>query len=83
MARDSILDEAEGKAQKQDHEEAEEADADEQPSDGSSGDGSRQKLTQRMPSDLVNEVDRVQEEYGLGSRNATINFMVKKAAKDL
>lgn len=78
MPRDSILDEAEEKAQQQDH------DASDQHSDeDGSDDGSRQKLTQRMPADLVNEVDRIQEDYGLGSRNATINFMVKQAAKDL
>ena len=79
MPRDSILDEAEEKAQQQDHDNGNQHSDDGDESDGES----RQKLTQRMPADLVNEVDRIQEEYGLGSRNATINFMVKQAAKDL
>lgn len=79
MPRDSILDEAEEKAQQQDHDNGNQHSDDGDESDGES----RQKLTQRMPADLVDEVDRIQEEYGLGSRNATINFMVKQAAKDL
>jgi hypothetical protein len=79
MPRDSILNEAEEKAQQQDQDNGDQNSGD---GDGSDGE-SRQKLTQRMPADLVDEVDRIKEEYGLGSRNATINFMVKQAAKDL
>lgn len=48
-----------------------------------SDDGERVKLTQRMPPSLVSQVDRVQEEYALPSRNAAINFIVKQGIKDL
>lgn len=75
MARDSILDEAEqNEANNESGSEAE---------DESGGSDERVRVTQRIPKDLADDVERVQEEYSLPSRNATINFMLKHAAKDL
>lgn len=43
----------------------------------------RTQFTQCCPPSVLEDVERVQEEYGLPSRNATINFMLTHAAKDL
>ena len=43
----------------------------------------RTQFTQRTPKEILEDVEGVQEDYGLPSRNATINFMLKQAAKDL
>ncbi|KOX92722.1 hypothetical protein [Halorubrum tropicale] len=77
MARDSILDEAEqNQANDQD---AAEDDA----GDGQEDDDGRVRLTQRTPQDLLDDVEAVQEQYHLPSRNAAINFMLKTASDDL
>lgn len=74
MSRDSILDEAE-----QNNDET-----DEQAS-GAEDDSEeeRERLTQRVPPDLLDDVERVKEKHHLPSRNATINFMLNSAADDL
>jgi hypothetical protein len=74
MSRDSILDEAEKSSD------------DDQPDDTEADDGGgeeRERLTQRVPKGLLDDVDRVQEQYHLPSRNATINFMLNQAADGL
>lgn len=68
MARDSIIDTAN------------ENETEQEPSDAEDG---RVKLTQRMPEDLVRQVDQVQDKYALPSRNAAINFIVKQGIKEL
>jgi len=73
MVRDSILDEAEQR-------EADEDDAD--GADQEDGDD-RVRLTQRTPQDFVDDVEAVQEQYHLPSRNAAINFMLKTASDEL
>ena len=72
MGRDSILNDAERKK-----------DDEPEPTNDDGGDDERVKLTQRMPEDLVRQVDRVQEEYALPSRNAAINFIVKQGIREL
>jgi hypothetical protein len=42
----------------------------------------REQLTQRMPTDLVEDVDEFAEQHGM-SRNAAINFLVKHSLGDL
>ncbi|MFW6382527.1 MAG: hypothetical protein ACOCZD_00630 [Haloferacaceae archaeon] len=80
MARDSILDEAEKKRT-----DDQQPDADAQEDDAGEGDEEveRERLTQRTPPDLLDDVDRVQEKFHLPSRNATINFMLNAAADEL
>lgn len=84
MPRDSILDDA----VQSDHNET-----DAEPDRGDSNhtddvtsqdeDTDRTQFTQRCPPSVLEDVERVQEEYGLPSRNAAINFMLIHAAKDL
>lgn len=85
MPRDSILEEAKNAEQEQtdDHDTDDVSEDVEQTGNDQEGGSDRVKLTQRMPSDLLDEVDRVQEELALPSRNATINFLVKRAVKDV
>jgi hypothetical protein len=80
MPRDSILDDAE--QTEEDNANGSRTDPNTKAEDDSGGDD-RVRVTQRIPQDLVDDVDRVQEEYSLPSRNATINFMLKHASKDL
>ena len=80
MPRDSILDDAE--QSEEDNANGSETDSDTEAGDDSGGDD-RVRVTQRIPQDLADDVDRVREEYSLPSRNATINFMLKHASKDL
>lgn len=77
MPRDSILDEAE-QNQATDQDGAEDDAGDDQEDDDE-----RVRLTQRTPKDLVDDVEAVQEQYHLPSRNAAINFMLKTASDDL
>jgi hypothetical protein len=78
MSRDSILDEAEqNRADDQPDEQDAVDDADQE--DGEE----RERLTQRVPPDLLEDVERVQEQYHLPSRNATINFMLNAASDEL
>ncbi len=58
-------------------EEAEEFTDEEQSDDG----GDREQLTQRMPKELVKDVDEFADEHGM-SRNAAINFLVKQSLGD-
>lgn len=82
MPRDNIVDEAERK--KKENSTSDEAGAEGGSDDPQeTGDGERERLTQRMPPDLLEDVDKVQEKFRLGSRNATINFMLSHAAGDL
>ncbi|NKE37763.1 hypothetical protein GWG54_18530 [Natronococcus sp. JC468] len=82
MPRDSILDDAEQSKEDNANGSGTDSDPDTKTEDDSGGD-SRVRVTQRIPQDLADDVDRVQEEYSLPSRNATINFMLKHASKDL
>lgn len=90
MARDSILDDAATDDQTNSDDNASETDqtdnADRKTESGSESSGpsaERVKLTQRVPPELLADIERVQEEFMLPSRNATINFMLKQAAEDL
>lgn len=74
MARRKITEEAESK-----QEQAEESNADDR---GSGQDTGRTQLTQRMPNELVNDVDDLAEEMGM-SRNAAINMLVKRGLDGL
>lgn len=80
MARDSILEEATTAEQNNENEQNNSAEDTNDPE--ADDDEERVKLTQRMPPDLLEEVDRVQDELALPSRNATINFLVKQATQD-
>ena len=81
MPRDSILDDAE---QSEDNANGSETDSDPDTETEDDSEGNdRVRVTQRIPQDLADDIDRVQEEYSLPSRNATINFMLKHASKDL
>jgi len=77
MSRDSIIDEAAEKKQ-----DTESADTEEEPQ-GEEGEESRTRLTQRVPDDLLDDVETVQEKYRLPSRNATINFILTHGIEDL
>jgi hypothetical protein len=77
MSRDSILDEAE---QNRADDQPADQDADVDQEDDAED---RERLTQRVPENLLDDVERVQEQYHLPSRNATINFMLNAAADDL
>jgi hypothetical protein len=78
MSRDSILDEAEqNRSDDQPADQDDVDDADQEKSD------ERERLTQRVPPDLLKDVEDVQEQYHLPSRNATINFMLNAAADEL
>jgi hypothetical protein len=78
MSRDSIIDEAAEKTDKQT-----EADDDDDAEEEASDTEERERLTQRVPTDLLEDVERVQEKYHLPSRNAAINFMLNASADDL
>lgn len=73
MARDSILDDAD-RTRQQNNQESEQSDS----ADEADEDGDRVRVTQRLPSDLADDVDAVQEKYSLPSRNATINFILNQ-----
>ena len=72
MGRRKITQEAEEQAQKQEQT-AE--------STGSEDGNEREQLTQRMPIDLVDDVDEFAESHGM-SRNAAINFLVRESLRD-
>ena len=81
MPRDNILDEAERKQNStSDGSQPETDETDDAPE---SGGEERERLTQRTPVDLLDDVDAVQEKFRLPNRNATINFMLGHAADDL
>lgn len=83
MSRDSILDEAEQRNQNSDPESesgAAGATSTEDDADGESA--HRAQFTQRCPGDLLANIERIQDKLGLPSRNATINFLLKRAADD-
>jgi hypothetical protein len=77
MSRDSIIDEAAEKKEEPESTESASTDAEDEQEE------SRTRLTQRVPDDLLEDVERVQEKYRLPSRNAAINFMLTNAADDL
>lgn len=56
----------------------EEAESTDQEAEASTDSDERKQLTQRMPEDLVEEVDELMEELGLSSRNAAINMLVRR-----
>ena len=70
MARRKITEEAESN-QEQDGQDAPESDAE------GDQDGGRTQLTQRMPDELLDDVDDLAGELGM-SRNAAINMLVKQ-----
>jgi hypothetical protein len=78
MSRDSIIDEAEQKKQQETQSEPEpgEDESEEQ-------EESRTRLTQRVPDDLLEDVEAVEEKYRLPSRNAAINFILTRGVEDL
>jgi hypothetical protein len=69
MGRRKITEEAESN-----QEQVEESDAGDQDSEQDTG---RTQLTQRMPDDLLDDVDDLANEMGM-SRNAAINMLVKQ-----
>jgi len=77
MSRDSIIDEAAEKKEEPESTESAPTDAEDDQEE------SRTRLTQRVPDDLLEDVEQVQEKYRLPSRNAAINFMLTNAADDL
>ena len=79
MGRDSILDDAD-RTREQNNQESEQAS---EPADEADGDGDRVRVTQRLPSDLADDVDAVQEKFSLPSRNATINFILNQGVDQL
>jgi hypothetical protein len=85
MGRDSILDDAD--RNRQNNQESEQSDsANESETDtASENDGSsdRERVTQRIPAGLVADIDAVQEQYSLPSRNATINFILNQGTDQL
>lgn len=74
MSRDSIIDEAEQKKQQETQSESEPDEEEEE---------SRTRLTQRVPDDLLEDVEAVEEKYRLPSRNAAINFILTRGVEDL
>lgn len=83
MPRDSILDEAE-QQENNESDPGPESESEASAAGGGGGDGGadRAQFTQRMPNDLLDDVERVQDKLGLSSRNATINFLLNHAADD-
>ena len=73
MGRDSIVSDAE-RNRKKDSEQAERSDSAENESESSSNE--RVRVTQRLPAELAEEIDEIQNQYNLSSRNATINFIL-------
>lgn len=71
MARRKITEEAESTQEQNDQ------DAQAEPADGGGQDSNRTQLTQRMPDELLDDVDDLAEELGM-SRNAAINMLVKR-----
>lgn len=67
MSRNKITQEAKERA---------EADAEPSSDTDTESESGREQLTQRMPHDLVDDVDGFADEMGL-SRNAAINFIVR------
>lgn len=45
-------------------------------------DEERVRITQRIPGDLLDDVERVQKKHHLPSRNAAVNFMLNAAADE-
>lgn len=60
-------------------EEAEQEQEQEQPADDNEED--REQLTQRMPEDLLADVDEIKDRLGI-SRNAAINMLVERGLDD-
>ncbi|WP_114578596.1 hypothetical protein [Saliphagus sp. LR7] len=84
MPRDSILDDAAQSDQNETDAEPDRKGSDNADDVASQDKGAeRTQFTQRCPPSVLEDVKHVQEEYGLPSRNATINFMLKQAARDL
>lgn len=83
MPRDNILDEAEQKEKENSTSNGSESETDETADDQEAGGEERERLTQRMPADLLEDVDEVEEKFKLGNRNSTINFLVSHAVDDL
>lgn len=72
--RRSIKKEAEQRTQKQ-VDQGDDSDVDEETNDQE--DVERKQLTQRMPGDLVDDVDKLADRLGI-SRNAAINMLVEQ-----
>ena len=81
MPRDNILDEAAQNEEKNGTSDGN--DPESETDETTDGAQERERLTQRTPVDLLDDVDTVQEKYRLPNRNATINFMLGHAADDL
>jgi len=80
MSRDSILDEAE---QKSDQSESENDSSTGSEQEENTENSERTRLTQRVPDDLLDDIDEVKKQFHFSSRNETINFMLSNAADDL
>ncbi|MFB6201982.1 MAG: hypothetical protein ABEI98_08220 [Halorhabdus sp.] len=61
-------------------EEAESKKSQSEQTDTDDGESERTQLTQRMPDDLLDDVDDLADEMGM-SRNAAINLLVKQGLK--
>jgi len=80
MSRDSILDEAEQKTEQAADDDV--ADTESEQDQGADSSDDRARLTQRVPKDLLEDIDKVKERFHFSSRNETINFMLSNAADD-
>jgi hypothetical protein len=81
MGRDSILDEAD-QSREQNEQESDPSDSAEESDTEGDGDD-RKRVTQRIPMDLVAEIDEVKKQYHLPSRNAAINFILAQGTDQL
>lgn len=86
MSRDSILDDAERNREQNEDESESVQDSDtaatEDGTANETGDD-RKRVTQRIPRDMLDDIDAVQERYVLPSRNAAINFILKHGTNEL
>lgn len=71
MSRRSITDEAESQQKTENQEGAADTNTE----------NDRRQLTQRMPAELVTEIDQIANSYGM-SRNNTINMMCRQWLND-
>lgn len=81
MGRESIVDDAERNRHQSTAESEQGSDADPAGEDETGND--RKRTTLRIPRDLLADVDAVEEQYALPSRNAAINFILKQGTNNL
>ena len=81
MGRYSIVSDAERNREKT-NEQAEQSDSAEDESESTSN-KERVRITQRLPADLAEDIDAIQDQYNLSTRNATINFILTQGINQL